>query len=451
MTSFIYGVAPSKAELTIEDQLIADSLNGATRMQLNAASHVRFAEDATPHERAAYVKGAPYNGVPSLCLTSFVGAINRKPHLVTLNGLNEEVFLDEGRLYDSQALIRRVIEAVISFGRIVIVADPGQGDINAQGYVTLYYPGNEVETKFERGRLVKLVLLEDDDTHLVYSFDEDGFVTGMRKSRDDLIIKQMPMRIASAGKPLTEIPAVALNAYSLSWTRALSPLSTICHLARARWNLDLQQAEALWLCASPVWSATGIDEAEIPKHVGPRKIFSSSREGAKFDLISYKGDGLAERRAQALVYDMQMAAAGAQMLMPKGSLAHTVSATVKQVTSANVAPLVEIVRNASLGITIALNYLSSWKGLPSPQVAINEDLVSTQWTSDAMRALHEMYQNGSLSFETFINTLKSGEVIAPTIDPDEESERIESDPTTVLGRKAEDAIRDGLPPPIPGE
>jgi len=425
----------------MDDETVLDLLIGGSYSTSCLSKYVRLPKC----ERADLVEYLKFD-TPLDQTVQFIeaslAAIHSKPHVVTADGLNlQKIYLTEGRLGDVQEIIRDGLREVNGIGRCFLLADYFADEpANAQAHLVMYNMQSEIEVVGDGRGLRKVVLRENDDELLKLEIDHEGFYAVTRLNNDG-DAKGDTIRPSINGKFLTTIPGVFINAYDLSFYRRKSPVLTMANLEWCNRGLTCEQKQGLHYTASPQPWCKGLDATEAPKSISPMTMWQTANANAEFGILEIKGYGLAERAKEIVHTEFLMASAGFSALLPKGQ-AHTVARTISLKSQESLAPLQEIVANFERGLTIALSFIAEWKGVATPVVKLNKDLVSTQWSSDMVRALHEMKLQGTISFQTFIDTLRFGEILPATTTAEVELDRLEDDPTAVIGQRAEDALRD---------
>lgn len=434
MSEYIYNnVRPSKQEISLHDEIIRDTLAGDERMRLRASQYVRRPDMMKAQDWTRYLKGATFVNVPAHSLRTWLGACNRKQHVIECP-VPVDFRLGHMRL-DANALAKHALASVLSMGRVVYVVDP-------MGFIVQYQPHDEVEIKVDAGMIIRATFQEDDDLRICYHM-QDGVArfqymdnAGTISQEGDLIV---------SGKTIGHLPIVCLNAFDCSTDRALSPLVDICKLAVNYWDLSLCQASALWWTGNPQPYAVGIqNEKEVPVAIGPQHVLAFTSENAKFGFATYSGSGISDRRDELRRLEANMSAMGAFLMLSRTD-AYTVAKTREMTNRGSTADLVEIIRNVDSGLEILLRHLVEFKGgdVNAVKVNLNKDLLDATAESNMVRALNESYNLGLLSFSTWHQIMKGMEIVPESVNTDDEKERVNEDVTLVRGQAAKDSILDG--------
>lgn len=82
-----------------------------------------------------------------------------------------------------------------------------------------------------------------------------------------------------------------------------------------------------------------------------------------------------------------------------------------------------------------MRWMGAYSGLDATEarVVVNKEFGVTMMTAQEVTALHTAVTAGNLSRQTFIGELARRGVIAPDIDPEDETERIDSEGPRMTG------------------
>lgn len=421
MTQFDYlahSPRPSGSEIAEHDRTISDILAGSLRIKAAANSYIRRPENMTATQWNTYLRGAAFHNTAVATLATWLGLCERKSHTIELNGMELPFKLDHLNLGVEQ-MITFALTNVLSYGRCAFFVDPA-------GHICSYGPGDVVDFECEDGNLTMVQLLDKDMK--VKLFLEDG-VAKYVWSKDD--VDGAIGELIVAGKTISYLPIVFINAFDLSPYRSIGPLYPIAELSLVNFDLALENAHALRFTGSPQIVLTGVStEAETPKSIGPSTIWSLSSENARATMLSYSGEGIKDRENQMLRNDMSMSALGAAIVLNRGQSANVVAKTAEMKSRESSADLVQIIRNVSTGLEMVARFYAEQQGvkdLNKIKIQLNEDLIDLSLDANMVTALANLHVQGALSFTTLNECLRRGEVIPATATADRELDLVKED------------------------
>jgi hypothetical protein len=224
----------------------------------------------------------------------------------------------------------------------------------------------------------------------------------------------VPVRL---GEPLTTIPFfTAPNLHVQS-----SPLDGLIRANYAHYRHSADYEHGLHLTALPTPWVTGFEDDGTELLIGSQAAWTITNPDARVGMLEFQGSGLTPHE-HALEQDLKnMATLGSRLLETTPTTQET--ATVVLLRSAgNDAPLQTLLRQVSAQMTTVLRWLAWWQGLtddltdPALHLTISTDL---QTATMAPQLLHELviaWQAGGMSFATFYEQLRQGELTRAGVD-----------------------------------
>lgn len=261
------------------------------------------------------------------------------------------------------------------------------------------------------------------DELMQFRLDEEGFFEVAI-----VTLEGVDKRIAfpsMLGRRLPYVPAVFIGPMDLSHEADRPPLLDIVDANLAHYVLQSEYRSALYWTASPQPVATGFAAEEMPRALGPNTIIRSSNADAKFEFVTFSGDGLAEQRLALAASRADMAALGAGLLLPKGG-SNIAARTVELRQAEDNSVCVSIINSVEAGLRRLQAMIVEWERRSDEvSITLNRDLVEATIDAPLLKALHEAYLAGSISFQTWIENLQRGEVLPASRTADDEQDLIE--------------------------
>lgn len=438
---YVYNTAkPSRQELTDHDQTIRDCLAGPERMRLRASSYVRKPDMMKPSDWIRYLKGASFLNIPAHTLRTWLGAVNRRQHVVECPAKVE--FKLGYQLLNLDDLAKYTMQQVLSIGRVCYLVEPGATVVDPARIVT-FSPEAEISVKEENGFIYAASFQQGDDERICLYIDSEGFAAWKYTDNADVVRKDG--RYVINGQFITYLPIVTINPFSLDVYRENSPLLDICKQSINLWDANLAHSSALWLAAHPQPYVTGIsNEKEIPTSLGSSSIWSFASPDSKIGFATYQGSCMADRMEAIKAIEANLAAMGAYMMLSRSGDKYTAAKSKEMTNKGSTSDLVEIISNVNRGLEMVLHLVCDFAGHDhnKVKVAINRDLLDSSVESNWIRALNEAYSLGLLSLKGWHATMRANEVLPETIRVEDEEDLVKDD-NSVFGRRAVDEILDG--------
>lgn len=265
----------------------------------------------------------------------------------------------------------------------------------------------EIKTIF---RVLEIV----DGVYVQTIFDDDGQTQEERKV------------ILVNGKPSNEIPFYFIQVGA----EKKSVINDLVDANLNHYRFFADYAAKEHASAFPIFWETGVTGNDGNIMVGPGAKWTNQSTDAQFGVIQTESDG-GSMKTYLLDMEQRMAALGAEMLRPRISGAESAEAkTLDQVAQNSTTGNVAI--NVSEAYTKALNFCSRWLGGPEDVVyELNTDYNPSDMNPQLLTALMMAEQSGQISYATFYENLKRGEIANPDRTAEEEKTLITNEETGI--------------------
>lgn len=253
-------------------------------------------------------------------------------------------------------------------------------------------------------------------------------VTIYRKAGDDDDWVQGGTYVPTlAGKPFTEIPFDFVNAHNLTPRPEKPPLLDLVDVNLAHFKNSAIYETAIQVTGSPTPVGKMLDMEEKVV-LGSESMVRISHPEGEFFFASYDGDGLGAIERCMEKKEKYMAAIASRALESQ-QLDAEAEATVRARRGGETAVSQAIAINGSMGLTSFLRRIVLWGGgseeeVEKTRVALNTDLVDIRLSGADLTALTDAYFRGAISYATYYENLKRGEIARPGITWEEELEDI---------------------------
>ena len=239
------------------------------------------------------------------------------------------------------------------------------------------------------------------------------------KGVKSLIDERVPTR---RGEPLKEIPFVFVTPFDTT-TNEYDPVMinmAQINISHFKTVVDLEHGAHYTALPTPWYSGEFAQEQNGQVFVGG-DYFLAFEEGAQVGYLEFTGSGLKALEERRENKEMQMATLGSQMMVKAG----IESADAMRIrSSAETATMNNIVTACEAAMQRALSIYKWWTGTGNTEQAqfeMSRDFNASQLSPQEMVALMNLYLNGTISQETYLENLYEGEI---TQDVEEEMKRL---------------------------
>ena len=416
----------------------------------------------------SYVNRAGFYNATGRTVEGLTGMIFRKePVLVVPDSLKDflqDVTLD-GMSFNSFA--KKGVKELVSIGRVGVLVDypeaeeglVTQGQVEAKNlrpFWRLYDTESIINWRVEfvnnLAQLTQVRILEQVETKSADSFDTeiieqirvleltaDGYQqrwfrqqrveSGKDEARWVEVKRVVPVM---AGKPLTFIPFVFFGISEELAAVDKPPVLDLTNVNLGHYRTIADLEHAAHFTALPTPFIAGVTQEEVPKHIGPTKIWTANDPLAKIGMLEYTGSGLTALEQRASAKEEQMAALGARMIAPEKRMAEAAETAAIHRAGEN-SILADISISASRTLEKLLKISLGWMGADDDvSVELNRDFVPATMNANDLIALINARQAELISDETFFENLQRGEIIRPSRSLEEEKAAIETSPPVTL-------------------
>ena len=215
------------------------------------------------------------------------------------------------------------------------------------------------------------------------------------------------------GRALDRIPFVVGNAMDLSPRVESPPLIGVANAALAIYRKSADQEQSLYMGANPTLVAINGD---APEAVGAGVVHEMrGAEGQTPDLkyVEATNSGIKERREEMAADREAAVMAGARLFEQTAQGAESGEAKRLRYAS-ETATLLSVAQNSCLLLERSLKNAAMIMGLPEDDIAVPcpTDLMDRTMSPQDFAALHGVYVNGGMSWETFFANGQKGGIFS---------------------------------------
>lgn len=247
------------------------------------------------------------------------------------------------------------------------------------------------------------------------------------------VSQQQPLR---RGDTLTEIPFVFHGPNGPVPDVQKPPLEDLAELNLSMYRTSVDLENSLHICGIPTPWAAGFTDKKEDLVLGSSYAWVTSEPTAQCGFLNLGAEGLKELRESITQKEKWCAALGARMLDQQhnsDSGNQEAFATVQLRQSGETAALMKIVVSQSQSLTLVLAWAYWWSStektiedaINKAFVALNQDFLGSKLDSQTITSLMQAFIQGGISFETLFWNLQQGEVIPPTIEVEQEKQRVQ--------------------------
>ena len=403
-----------------------------------------------------YLKRSPFFPGAQRTHEGLMGLMNRKePSLEApenLTAIFETITMGEGDSYSD--LAEDTLSELLATGFCglyvdhptttegLTVAEAERG--NYRPFIGLYKAESilEVSTSVirNRKRLTRVRLLEDDGNQVRELLLEDEVyrVIIHRKTDKDqwtVIESFTPLK---AGRPIEDIPFIVVTPDGRSKPSDTGPLDAVININRSLFLAQADAKNSRYYSSAPMLTIIGAAKQESVV-IAPGKVLQfpydpEAGENAPQIQVKYTehaGSGQASLDAAVAVFKDEMAAVGSRMLATEKSAVEAAETHAIRRASENSA-LARIANKVSRKIEAALNIVADWMGASEEvKFAINTDFIPAPMSAQDLTAITAVWLANGITHETYLDTLKEGEILPATLDVDFEVESVKQSGLTV--------------------
>lgn len=251
----------------------------------------------------------------------------------------------------------------------------------------------------------------------------------LENGKDWKIVEQGP-------NTLGRIPLVTIYFQRKGFMSAEPPLQELAWLNLAHYQSDSDQRNILRFARFGTLFMKGVTDEEKEQQVtiGPAKIIRASSTEADLKVVEHSGKAVEAGRLDLQDLEARMELLGLQPLMSRTGGA---TATGQAIDESKVQNDVQAwVRALETGLCQAFEIAGEWMNTKVPDsfaVNIFSEFGLTMRSAEDIRNLIAMRQGGLISQETFLREVRRRALLAETVDPQEEMQRIAEEGPAVDG------------------
>ena len=442
---------------------IHDALEGEDAVVANAARYLRQMPGMSRTNFAAYARGGSYYPVAERTLRGMTGlALRNAPQIDIPDRLQHFI---ESATYDGNPLsvfIENALREILSFGRYLALLDfPTEGtNANSVPYLSTFDAPSILDWRYSlvngKEQVTYLRLHEDAEElegqgieqhlvcylepyhvgnnlteHQVVDNERRGLVYKVARLHvrgDAESLAQGPITPHVNGKPLTEIPVVCFSPYNLTVDVECPPMLDIVNLSLKHFQNSCDLEHSVHLTAQPTYVRMGANAKQKSNAVGPGVVWDLPTDGdAK--VLEVSGEGAKVTREAMTDKENRMASLGARFITD-GQNRNEAEGTARMRHRSEHALLYSSVEMLEAGLLKLLKWAADWVSPGSAaQVAVkfSRDFVSSKIDAALAGQLLKMWMAGAISHETFIENMRTGEIVAADRSFAEEKDRIEEE------------------------
>lgn len=293
------------------------------------------------------------------------------------------------------------------------------------------------DKEVKQWRVLDLVPNPAKDSEIEYIYRVRVF----RKSEDgkEDILVEAPAFPKIDNKNLDHIPFQFVGVDDVSWVVDEPPLIDLVDMNIAHYRVSADYEHGCHFTGLPTPVISGYtpeaqEEGEKTTFcIGSTTAWVFPRPDAKATYLEFTGQGLGALKENLERKEGHMAILGARMLEVnvKGGVESANTAALHR--GGEQSMLSSVAQAISMGITKALNIFCAFAGAKTEnpeecKFELNRDFFPVPMDALTITALIAGWQNGAYSYETMLENLKKGEIVAPNKTAEEELKEIEKNP-----------------------
>lgn len=289
---------------------------------------------------------------------------------------------------------------------------------------------DDPEDEFVEQEIHQVRVLDRTDTGVLY-----------RVFRREDVGENVEWRVVDEGvTSLREIALVPVYINRTAFMEGAPPLEDLAHLNVAHWQSSSDQRNILHVARVPMLFIKGIDD-ETELKVGASSFTRVSGEHADMKFVEHSGAAIGAGRDDLKDLEFQMQTLGLELLIPRPGQQSATGAAIDQ--SRMNSPLAMMADNLKDALERAFQFMAQYEGLGDDaggSIEVNKDFgVSIRDAAD-LQALLAAVNAGHISRETFWKELKRRGVLMDDFEPEEETDRLDSEAPALgmIGRENEE-------------
>lgn len=399
----------------------------------------------------AYVMRSRFFPAFSKTLVSFLGLMTRTDPAIRLpdsDAAKEAIRDVTSGGVDIQSFIQDTIKEILAVGRVGTLLEYTQlpdgvtaaqaRQIGARAYLTRFLAEDILNWKYDKGRLVYVLLREEPEDNRVIL--PDGNAPGTDYVYRELLINedgvyQQRVFIEHDGqqldiavfvprrdsKPFDFIP-FWIHQAGRDQNIVDPPLYDLANLNLAHYRLKADHNHALHFVALPTPYATGVDPTDdnAPSEIGPEALWLLPNEASKVGMLEFTGAGVGAIQKELEAIEEQMAQLGTRVLMTESGEKTATATRIRSMSeTASLASILGIINSQ---FTQILREYLAWQQVPEPDsasITYAKNLLPADLKPADVLSLFKAHLEGAYDYDTFIEMLQRAEYISRDADPED--------------------------------
>ena len=223
--------------------------------------------------------------------------------------------------------------------------------------------------------------------------------------------------------PFNQIPFVPIYTNRTGMLTSSPPLIDIANLNITHYQRQADLIHALHIAAMPILVMEGWDDAEDSTAVGVNYGMITT-PGNKVYYVNADAGAFNAQQEEIKELEMQMSTLGISKLLGQKYVAE--SADAKRIDQAQANSVLSIIAmELESSIQQAYYFAARYLGIEPPKITIERDFDFYKLLGQDVSVIGQLRAEGALSNETYLDILKSGEIIPDKVDLTVELEKIE--------------------------
>jgi hypothetical protein len=277
------------------------------------------------------------------------------------------------------------------------------------------------------GKMVRKLILNAQGHYEQHVYDDDGTGAFVKPPR-----VSMPRQ---NGQPMTEIPFVLVSTSDKPCPQP-SLLQHSVDLNLQHYRVEGYRTSTMSLTSAPIAVITGFvpnkdaqgNDIPMDWDVSAGAVWELNDPNVKVDWFTYDPKGI--QLVLDTLKDLKdaLSTVGHSILAPEKAAPEAAETQLLRRAAEN-ATLASFTRSVSRKLERALRIFARWADPANAELSysLNTDFLPATMTPPEMTALMGAWQAGAISWETFFYALRDGEVVSPTMKPEEERARIDAE------------------------
>lgn len=435
-----------------------DAKEGQSAIHRAGKEYLPYLSGQGESEYNAYRDRALFFGATGRTIDGLTGMLFRKPVNVDAGGIDEDILNDIDMMdLDVQGFCESLADEVMTVGRVGILVDfPSintEGlsvamarQMNARPFLKTYEAESIINwhmTRINNRKTLSHVYLMEE----VIVEGEDGFqaieqiralrlIEGVyiqtiyRKEKKDWIVYDEIVPLMN-GQPLPYIPFIFCGAMGTQADISKPPLMDLVNVNISHYKTTADLEHGAHFTGLPTAVITGFNNEEDAEfRIGSSTAWTFSNPDTEAFYLEFEGKGLGTLQELLREKEAMMAALGSQMLTPDTKRNET-EGTARLRHGGEHATLASISISITNAMNKALTILADWLGVEPATIEINRDFMPVKIDPAMMQQLFLALQGGRISYQTYFDNLKQGEIISSEKTVDDELAEIQTADTVI--------------------